>query len=99
MQSWDDTGAGVPFWESEWQGIPSESLGVAMHTDQLAEAGFYDAFYSRLFEQYRSFDQLPSDWCQAKRETAGVLASLLPPASAVLSYGCGLGVVEREIAR
>jgi ubiquinone/menaquinone biosynthesis C-methylase UbiE len=81
------------FFQSEWQGIRFSDIGNISSTE-LAGADFYNAFYSRLFEKYKDYDDLDLNWRQGKRELVDLIVSLLKPGAKVLSVGCGLGYME-----
>jgi len=88
-----------PMWELEWQQIKFRELGVKLKFFKRASSEFYSRFYSELFNRYESFDDLPSGWRHNKIQTAEKIAGFIERDSKVLSYGCGLGFIEREIGR
>ena len=74
-----------PFWQNSWLNINFKELGVELSSKKLASSNFYNAFYLKLFEKYSGYDLMPADW-----EEIGFNSS-------VLSYGCGLGYIEKCI--
>ncbi len=85
-------------WAIEWQRIYFYELGVPLKLFERASADFYDTFYDQLFKKYSTFDELPASWREPKVEIAKTIENLIPSNVDVLSYGCGLGFVEREIS-
>jgi len=86
-----------PFWETDWQNIKFTSLDVPLKLFRRASADFYSAFYSELFKNYNTYDELPLNWKKEKSDTAQELLSLIDKRKSVLSIGSGLGYVEKEI--
>ena len=86
-----------PFWQSNWQGIEFKDLEVALSGNDLATDKFYSAFYSKLFAMYEDYEALPDHWKKIKNETAHTLSEEIKKGANVLSYGCGLGYVEKSL--
>ncbi len=86
-----------PFWQSEWQNINFNSLGVPLSFFKRPSSDFYAAFYSELFCRYEGFDALPLSWRENKANTARVISEIISDSASVLSVGCGLGFVEKNI--
>ena len=86
-----------PFWQSEWQNIEFNSLDVPLKLFSRPSSKFYAAFYSELFRKYRSYDELPLEWRKVKRNTAKVISGIISNTTSVLSVGCGLGFIEKEL--
>jgi len=91
-------GAECLFWQTEWQGIQFKELGSHVSPSTLATADFYSEFYRLLFEIYPRYEELPIPWRNVKEETAKAISVEIPHQSSVLSYGCGLGFVERSLS-
>ena len=85
------------FWQQEWQGIYFSKLDIKLNFFKGASSDFYSKFYSELFCRYNSYEDLPSFWCQQKSSTANEIAKIIGEEISVLSFGCGLGFVEKEI--
>ncbi len=79
-------------YENEWLGIPFKFINTS-HKD-IAGSEFYNAFYSKVFEKYSSYEDLPTSWKKKKIELSEWLIQTIPDGSLVLSVGCGLGYVE-----
>lgn len=84
-------------WDGEWQGIYFSELDIKLNFFKGASSDFYSKFYSELFCRYNSYEDLPSVWCQEKSSTANEITKIISEESLVLSCGCGLGFVEKEI--
>ena len=85
------------FWQREWLGIYFSDLDITLNFFKGVSSDFYSKFYSELFCRYNSYEDLPSFWCQEKKRTANEIAKIISEESLVLSCGCGLGFVEKEI--
>tara|TARA_B110000003_G_scaffold235753_1_gene240091 strand:+ start:98 stop:847 length:750 start_codon:yes stop_codon:yes gene_type:complete len=85
------------FWQKEWQGINFSELDIKLNFFKAASSDFYSKFYNELFCRYNSYEDLPSLWRQEKSSTANAIAKIISEQSLVLSIGCGLGFVEKEI--
>jgi hypothetical protein len=85
------------FTQSEWFGINFLETKVDLDPNKIASSNFYSQFYRLLEERYSSISQLPTDWLEGKRDTAKALSRLLKKESRILSYGYGLGVVEKYL--
>ena len=83
------------FTQSEWFGINFLETKVDLNPNEVASPDFYSHFYRLLDERYSSVSELPKDWLEGKRETAKAVSQLIQKDSKVLSYGSGLGVVEK----
>ena len=86
-----------PFWQGEWQLIKFEDLAVPLFVDKLASSDFYSSFYTKLFSIYSGYKSLPPDWLSIKTETAKAIGDEINKDASVLSYGCGLGFVEKQL--
>ena len=87
-------GKEMPFWQSEWLDISFKDLNVKVYSQKTASDNFYSAFYIKLFQKYRNYSELPSDWKKNKELTAKQISDEIPINSEVLSYGCGTGYIE-----
>ena len=85
------------FTQSEWFGINFSETKVDLNSNEMASPYFYGQFYRLLEERFSSISQLPKDWLKGKQDTAKALSQLLQMDSKILSYGCGLGVVEKYL--
>ena len=84
-------------WAREWQGIYFSESDIQVNFFKRASSDFYSKFYGELFFRYNGYEDLPSFWCQEKKRTANEIAKIISEESLVLSCGCGLGFVEKEI--
>jgi hypothetical protein len=85
-------------WNAEWQNIKFNELDVNLSFFKRASPEFYSIFYDKLFNLYGSFDDLPSDWKEEKINTTKQISLLVGHEDLILSYGCGLGFIEKELA-
>jgi hypothetical protein len=84
-------------WDFGWQEIQFVELGIKLIFFRRASSDFYSKFYGELFRRYENYDSLPSVWRQKKSNTAYEISKLVENETLVLSVGCGLGYVEKEI--
>ncbi len=84
-------------WDVGWQEIQFVELGIKLNFFRRASSEFYSKFYGELFRRYENYDSLPSVWRQNKSNTAYEISKLIENETLVLSVGCGLGYVEKEI--
>lgn len=87
------------FYQSSWHEINFTDLGVPLSTEKPASSTFYSAFYQQFFLRYEKFSDLSVIWCRNKSETAGNLSCIIPQHAEVLSYGCGIGFMEKELSQ
>jgi hypothetical protein len=87
----------IPFWQSEWQDIPFNSLKVPLSPFKPPSSLFYVAFYNEIFTKYENFEKLPLKWRKIKADTTKAINGIIGAKSSVLSVGCGLGFVERSL--
>ena len=85
------------FTQSEWLGINFLETKVDLNPNEVASPDFYSQFYRLLDERYSSVSELPKDWLEGKQDTAKALSQLIKKDSKILSYGSGLGVVEKYL--
>ena len=88
---------GKTFWQSEWQNIKFSTLNVPLTIFKRPSSLFYDAFYKELFVKYKNFEELPFNWRKNKADTAKVIGDIIGNVSSVLSIGCGLGFLEKNL--
>ena len=86
------------FTQIEWQNIYFDTLNVELNTNKLPTNNFYNKFYEELFRKYKNFESLPKNWLLAKQDTAINISKEVIDNQAVLSYGCGIGYVEKVLA-
>ena len=86
------------FYQTEWQGIQFSDFAILSEVE-LANAKFYNAFYSELFRRYGGYDELDVSWREYKKELADWIADQLQPGARILSVGCGLGYIESCLHR
>tara|TARA_B100002019_G_C21117631_1_gene521665 strand:- start:45 stop:785 length:741 start_codon:yes stop_codon:yes gene_type:complete len=85
------------FWQSEWQNINFDSLGVPLKFFSVPGSEFYESFYTELFRRYEGYDALPKKWKEEKYKTAVTINEIIKDATSILSVGCGLGFVEKSL--
>jgi hypothetical protein len=85
------------FTQSEWFGINFSETIVNLDPKEMASSYFYSQFYRTLEEKYGDVSQLPKEWLEGKRDTAKALSQLLGESNTILSYGCGIGIVEKYL--
>lgn len=85
-------------WNSSWNEIKFNELGVKLNFFKRPSASFYSKFYDELYKRFNSFDDLPLDYQTTKINTAKEIKKFLSHTDEVLSYGCGLGFIEKELA-
>ncbi|MBI5630403.1 MAG: methyltransferase domain-containing protein [Elusimicrobia bacterium] len=83
-------------YQTEWHGIQFSEFS-RLSSRELAGPEFYGAFYREFFKRYRGWEQLSKSWREGKELWARFVLSRAPVRARVLSIGCGLGAVEREI--
>ena len=88
-----------PFWQAEWNNIKFKDLDIILFADKLPSSDFYSSFYTKLFSTYKNAYSLPPDWVSNKTATAEAIEQEISQNACVLSYGCGFGFVEKELAR
>jgi len=84
--------------QTEWQGLHFEDLGIEISRNQLPDSKFYSKFYNALCEKYSSYEQLEKKWVSQKVNTATSLMEYCRPGSNILGYGCGIGLIEQLMA-
>lgn len=85
------------FAQNEWLSIKFSELPIDLKLDQLPSVEFYSTFYRYLDQKYTNLGELPKEWLNIKLNTAKLLAQLIPSGSRILSYGCGLGIIEKYL--
>ena len=84
-------------YESKWHNINFNELDAKLSLFKLADLDFYNKFYKEFFFRYNNFDDLSENWKTEKNKVAEVIEKILPKNSSVLSYGCGIGFMEKFI--
>lgn len=85
-------------WNSSWNGIQFNELDVKLNFFKRASSNFYSKFYNELYKRFNSYDDLPLDYQNQKINTAIEIKKCLNHKDEVLSYGCGIGFIEKELA-
>ena len=90
----------VRFYQAEWQNISFDSF-ANLSFFRLANSDFYNNFYSYFFQKYENYEALPHVWRTQKECWAKCIAEKIPPLPTpdVLSVGCGLGFVEKNVVQ
>lgn len=83
-------------WQSDWFGIKFTDL-TRPNPLVRANSNFYDKLYTRLFDIYDNYDQLPDNWKQEKKKSAQWIRLKLDTGSSILSVGCGIGAIEKAL--
>jgi len=84
-------------WDCEWQKIKFTKLNTPLKFFERPSSDFYSRFYSKLFQKYEFYDDLPHEWRIFKTQTAIEISKLIREDMNILSVGCGLGFVEKTI--
>ncbi len=94
-QKLDNDGVEKAFVEIEWQNIYFDKLNIELSSNKLPTSNFYDKFYKELFKKYQNFESLPKNWLTIKEDTARSISELIYNNQKILSYGCGIGYIEK----
>ena len=86
-------------YESKWHNINFNELDIKLSLFSSANLDFYNKFYKEFFFRYNNFDDLSENWKTQKNKIAEVIEKILPKNSSVLSYGCGIGIIEKFIVK
>jgi len=81
----------------EWQNIYFDELGIELSPHNLPNSDFYSKFYTHLFKRYKEYGDLPKSWLHGKEETAKRILQELSVDDTILSYGCGIGYIEKKL--
>jgi SAM-dependent methyltransferase len=84
-------------YENKWHDIYFNKLNTKLSLFKLPDLDFYNKFYKEFFFRYNNFDDLSENWITNKIKIAEVMEKLFPKNSSVLSYGCGIGIIEKFI--
>jgi len=86
------------FYEKEWHGIPFRSF-VKMSAAKIADAPFYEYFYEAFFKKHKRSEDLDPEWLGFKSQAVEFLKQhkKFKKNAAILSIGCGLGTIEKEL--
>ena len=85
------------FTQKEWLGINFEELPIELYSDKLPSAEFYSLFYRELDKKYIDLSHFPVEWLNFKLNTAHALSHFILRDGNILSYGCGLGIIEKYL--
>lgn len=85
-------------YQSQWHRIPFASF-TTMSSKKIAGVDFYSDFYKRFFKYYKKLDDLDPQWVSLKRQVAEFLKQdfKFNKNAKILSVGCGLGFVEKDL--
>jgi hypothetical protein len=83
-------------YQSEWQGISFETFAKP-DPRRVADRQFYVDFYEAFFRKYKSWEELDHKWMVHKESVAEHILARTQGADSILSIGCGLGVIERQL--
>jgi len=83
-------------YETIWQNIPFNSF-TECSLKQLPGPSFYEKFYACFFKQYKDWSDLNPDWLATKRNHARFLMNRMNKDHTILSVGCGIGFIEKEL--
>lgn len=92
------------FYHTEWQEIPFHSFAELSYL-KLADASFYEAFYTAFFKKYMSYDAIPKSWRVQKDAWVQKILTHVPistetaAAPSILSVGCGIGYIEQAMLK
>ncbi len=84
------------FFQTEWHKIIFNTF-TDSREDKLADIDFYKKFYHKFFNRYKSIDELDSNWVKLKKDISILIMNHTDPKSKILSIGCGLGIIEKEM--
>lgn len=82
----------LKFYQDEWFGIKFSSFTTP--SQRLPSSDFYEDFYDIFYKKYSSFEDLPDNYIQSKREISNFIENNFPEGKKILSIGCGNGIVE-----
>lgn len=85
------------FRQTEWNTIKFSELGVKLTPNKVAGSPFYQAFYAKFKEKFKSYADLPANWVEGKSQTAIELSKILSTKESILSYGAGPGYIEHVL--
>lgn len=85
-------------YQKEWHNITFDSF-AEVSSSKIADATFYTLFYKAFFQKYNNWDELNSSWITDKISLVNFLidAGNLHKGSKILSIGCGIGIMEKEL--
>ena len=87
----------IKIFESTWHKIKFNELSVKLSVSKLANLDFYNKFYKEFFYRYKSFNDLSLKFRKDKLQVLEILENTLPKDISVLSYGCGIGFIEKHL--
>lgn len=82
----------------EWHNILFESF-ANMSSVKIADTSFYSSFYREFFKKYEMPEDIDPAWMEFKLQAAEFLRNHrnFKKEEAILSIGCGLGVMEKAL--
>ena len=80
-------------YQKSWHSISFKDF-IAVTDKSVADTTFYQSFYNKFFERYRSFSEIPDSYVESKMPVVRFLESKLQSKRRVLSIGCGIGLIE-----
>lgn len=83
-------------WQTEWFGIKFSEF-TTPNPDTIADEEFYERFYERFYEKFDSYESLPQKYRQNKTGIAKDLLRFAYHYDAMMSIGCGNGIIEHYI--
>lgn len=90
------------FYQTDWHNIIFSSFSKPSFF-KLANSEFYRKFYETFFSIYKNWEQLNAHWLESKTKLADWIAERYKlhkdKPIKILSIGCGLGAVERQLIK
>ena len=85
-------------YQSKWHNIEFKEFYEISKGD-LPDSTFYEKFYNLFHEKYSSFSDLDKTWVKEKLQYIELFrkSSKFRKDSKILSIGCGLGLIEKEL--
>jgi len=87
----------IKIFDNKWHKINFNKLSIKLSLFKLANLDFYNKFYKEFFFRYNSFEDLSLEWKKNKLQVTKILEKTLPKNINVLSYGCGIGFIEKHL--
>ena len=88
----------IKLFQKQWFDI-SFSEFSKLNSKKLADTHFYQGFYEVFYKKYSDYNALPLTYIHQKKMVANHLCHLIieKKAKTILSFGCGNGMIEKEI--
>ena len=80
-------------YQKSWHSIRFKDF-IAVTNKSVADTTFYQNFYNKSFERYRSLSEIPDSYVESKMPVVRFLESKLQSNKRILSIGCGIGMIE-----